>query len=162
MSNLQEKFRVLKCKTAVRSVIGNYVTCKRYSARKLDTTLGALPSEGVCDANIFEITGIGFAGPLFLRNSQKAWICIFTCAVFRAIHLEITTSLSTEGFLQVLHIFIARRERPSIVYTNNGKNFIGTYNLLRKLGWNKVKQFSTAQNINWRRTAAWWGGSGSV
>lgn len=113
------------------------------------------------EANIFEVIGIDYIGPLFLKNNQKAWICLFTCAVYRAIHLELTTSLTTEAFLQVLRRFIARRGKPSIVYTDNGTNFVETRNLLRKINWEKVKQFSTSQKIDWRLnppTAAWWGG----
>ncbi|KYN14541.1 hypothetical protein ALC57_13238 [Trachymyrmex cornetzi] len=55
--------------------------------------------------------------------------------------------------------FIARRGKSSIVYTDNGINFVGTRNLLRKINWEKVKQFSTSQKIDWRLnppTAAWW------
>jgi len=76
----------------------------------------------VKEANAFEIVGIDYAGSLFLK---KTWICLFTCAIYRAIHLEIITFLSTEAFLQVLRRFIARRDRPSIIYTDNGKNFLG-------------------------------------
>ncbi len=36
----------------------------------------------VRDAAIFEMIGIDFAGPLILQGRGKAWICIFTCAVY--------------------------------------------------------------------------------
>lgn len=138
------------CRAAVRSRIRSCKTCKRHNVQKLDTEPVNLPSERVQDASIFEITGIDYVRPLFLKNSQKAWICLFTCAVYRAIHLEITTSLSTEAFLQALRRFIARRGRPSIIYTDNGTNFVGARNLLRKIDWNKVKQFGAIRKIEWR------------
>jgi len=68
-----------------------------------------------------------------------------TCAVYRAIHLELVASLSTDDFLQALRRFIARRGRPTIIYTDKGKNFIGARNLLQKIEWDKIKLFSTIQ-----------------
>ncbi|RLU22169.1 hypothetical protein DMN91_006550 [Ooceraea biroi] len=57
--------------------------------------------------------------------------------------------------------FIARRGRPSIVYTDNGTNFVGARNLLNRIDWDKITRFSSAQHIDWRlnpSSAAWWGG----
>jgi len=109
MNDLREAFWIFTCRTAVRSVINDCRTCKRYKVKKAEASLGYLPHERVTEVNVFEVTGIDYIGPLFLKNAQKAWICLFTCAVYRAIHLELTTSLSTEAFLQVLRRFIARR-----------------------------------------------------
>lgn len=66
----------------------------------------------------------------FFAGGNKAYICLFTCAIYRVVHLELTTSLSTKGFLEALRRFIARRGSPSIIYSDNG-NFVGTSNLLR-------------------------------
>lgn len=161
MSELRETFWIIACRAAVRSMINKCITCKRYKATRAEAVTGDLPKERVKEANVFEIIGIDYMGPLFLRGAQKAWICLFTCAVYRAIHLEVTTSLSTEAFLQAFRRFIARRGRPLIVYTDNGKNFVGARNLLRKIDWNKIKRISAAQKIDWHLnppSAPWWGG----
>ncbi|KAJ8896844.1 hypothetical protein PR048_002190 [Dryococelus australis] len=63
----------------------------------------------VRDAAVFEVIGVDMAGPLYLKNGRKAWICIFTCAVFIPVHLELVTSLSTEAFIHVLRRCIASR-----------------------------------------------------
>ncbi|GFS61776.1 integrase catalytic domain-containing protein [Trichonephila clavipes] len=73
----------------------------------------------------FQITGADLVGPLSLCGGSKAWIVIFTCAVYRAVHLELVSSLSTESFMQALRRFWARRERGSTLYTDNGMNFVG-------------------------------------
>lgn len=59
-----------------------------------------LPINRVRDAAVFEISGVDFAGPLYLRGGMKAWVAIFTCAVYRAVHLELVSDLSTSGFLK--------------------------------------------------------------
>ena len=120
-----------------------------------------LPLNRVRDAAIFEVLGIDFAGPVYLKVGQKAWICLFTCAIFRAVHFELTTSLSTECFLEAFRRFTARRGRTSDVYTDNGKNFVGMGNLLKAINWGRVVEVSNIQKIKWHfspPTAAWWGG----
>jgi len=150
MNKLREMFWILSCRTTVRSVTNHYIVCKRHKSKKLEAITGDLPNERVKDARVFEVIGIDYVGPLFLKKSRKTWICLFTCAVYRAIHLELTTSLSTKAFLQALLRFIARRGRPSIIFTDNGTNFIEARNLLHKIDWNKVQRFSSAQRIEWR------------
>jgi len=64
-----------------------------FAGRRMDSAVAPLPEDRVKDASVFEICGIDLAGPLFLRGEEKAWICIFTCAVFRAVHLELIMSV---------------------------------------------------------------------
>ncbi|GFT82340.1 integrase catalytic domain-containing protein [Trichonephila clavipes] len=69
------------------------------------------PGDRVNDAAVFEIVGVDLAGPLYVKGGQKeeAWIVLFTCATYRAVHLELTSSLSTDAFLLSLRRFIASR-----------------------------------------------------
>ncbi|GFS31053.1 integrase catalytic domain-containing protein [Trichonephila inaurata madagascariensis] len=78
-----------------------------------------LPLDRVADCVAFEIVGIDLAGPLFLKSGGKVWIALFTCANFRAIHLELVNSLTAESFLLSLRRFIARRGRPRTIYSDN-------------------------------------------
>ncbi|GBM60247.1 hypothetical protein AVEN_248526-1 [Araneus ventricosus] len=82
------------------------------------------------------------------------------CAVFRAVNLELLSSLTTEAFLQSFRRFIARRGRPSIVYCDNGSNFIGASNYLKSVNWTEIAQFNSIRKIRLFNppTATWWGG----
>lgn len=51
----------------------------------------------------------------------------------KAVHLEIVSDLSTDGFITALWRFIARRGIPEHIYSNNGTNFIGANNELKEL-----------------------------
>ncbi|GFS99472.1 integrase catalytic domain-containing protein [Trichonephila clavipes] len=93
----------------------------------------SLPADRVRDAGVFEVIGIDLAGPLFLKNGEKVWVVLYTCAVYRAVHLELVTALSTNNFLLSLRRFIARRGRPSVVYTDNGINFRGAVREFKNL-----------------------------
>jgi len=98
---------------------------------------------------------------LILRGGGKGWICVFTCAVYRAVHFELASSLSTKDFLECLRRFIARRGRPRVIYCDNGTNFTGAANILNKLEWEKIAKHSFASQIEWYfnpPAAPWWGG----
>lgn len=161
LSILRESYWILGGRKAIRSIISKCVTCKRQKGRKLEAQPGMLPADRLREAVVFEIVGIDFAGPIYLKNNQKAWICLYTCAVYRAIHLELVTSLSTDAFLQAFRRFIARRGRPHVIYSDNGTNFVGTSRALKGIDWEEIRKYSSAQRIDWKfnpPTAAWWGG----
>jgi len=64
---------------------------------------------------------------LYLRDSNdKAYICLFTCAVTRAVHLELVSNMTVERFLLALRCIIARRGMCSIIWSDNAKTFKGT------------------------------------
>ncbi|GFU83510.1 integrase catalytic domain-containing protein [Trichonephila clavipes] len=62
------------------------------SVKSMSSEPTPLPPDRVTDCAPFEIVGIDLAGPLFLKDGRKVWITLFTCAVYRAIHLELVNS----------------------------------------------------------------------
>ncbi|GFV36980.1 integrase catalytic domain-containing protein [Trichonephila clavipes] len=147
----------------IREVVMKSVPCRRYSSNSPMSEPVSLHADRVKDANAFDITGIDLAGPLFTRDGGKVWIVLYTCAIYRAIHLELVSSLSTECFMLSLRRFIARRTRPETIYTDNGTNFVGTNSELKNLDWDKIMQETDIKPIKWKfnpPTAAWWRGWG--
>ncbi|XP_046462902.1 uncharacterized protein LOC124209084 [Daphnia pulex] len=73
----------------------------------------------------FDVTGVDFAGPVhYIRGSNaKSWICLFTCAVTRALHLELVQTLTAVGFLMAFNRFVSRFGICRIVYSDNAKTF---------------------------------------
>lgn len=75
----------------------------------------------------------------------------------KAVHLEVVSDLSTEGFLAVLRRFIARRGRPEHIYSDNDTNFVGANNHLKELyalfnsknHQNRVSNFTIEHHITW-------------
>ena len=68
-----------------------------------------LSKERVNEALPFEHTGLDYFGPLYVKQYpdasdqktipeiRKVWVCLFTCLVVRAIHLEIVEDMSIEN-----------------------------------------------------------------
>ena len=161
MSQLRERCWIFAMRKAVRSVITKCMTCKRFGTKQIQINPPPLSAHRVKDSSVFEVTGVDFAGPLYLRGQQKAWICLFTCAVYRAVHIELVSSLSTQEFLASLRRFMGRRGRPSIMYSDNGLNFVGADNAFKQLNWEYIAKYSAAKHIDWHfnpPTASWWGG----
>ncbi len=77
----------------------------------------------------FETTAMDCTGPLLIEK-KKRWIVLFTCAEFRAIHLEMLNDMSTDSFLMAFERFICQRNTPKRVITDNGTNFLGASNEL--------------------------------
>ncbi len=56
---------------------------------------------------------------------------------------------------------MARRGRPTKIYSDNGLNFVGCANLFKDVDWNAVQAYASVGRISWvfnPPTAAWWGG----
>ena len=67
------------------------------------------------------------------------------------IHLEILPDQTTAAYLRSQRSFIARREIPKLIVSDNWKTFKGR----------ALKQFNARRGIKWRYNlsqAPWWGG----
>ena len=114
----------------------------------------------------FETTGVDFAGPLYVKpDNKKVYIALFTCAVTRAVHLELVTDLSADAFLLAFRRFISRRGICNVIYSENARTFKRAEQDLKCL-WNLMKgkemqELFTEKRISWIyivERAAWWGG----
>ena len=74
-----------------------------------------LPQSRTQDVLPFTVTGIDFTGALYVQQGSdevKVYICLFTFATTRALHLEVFTDLSTKTFLLAFCRFASRKARP--------------------------------------------------
>lgn len=126
-----------------------------------------LPEERVSDGPPFVNTGVDFAGPLYVQNEStgdqcKAYVCLFTCAATRAVHLELTLDLSAATFLLAFRRFTARRGTPSVMISDNAKVFQAASSVIKKMvRANEVKEYLLTNQIQWKfivEKAPWWGG----
>ena len=85
--------------------------------------------------------------------SYKFYISLITCAVTRAVHLELTDTLSVPDCLLAFRRFSARRGFPSVIYSDNAKTFVSVSN--------KFLSFYGSSSPEWIFIAPkspWWGG----
>ena len=126
-----------------------------------------LPTFRVKEDPAFTYTGIDFAGPLFVHGyenfTQKVWICLFTCYVTRAVHLDVVPDQSAETFIRCLKRFSARRGLPTKFISDNGKTFKAAAKYLKTVFKDgEVKEYLTGLGTDWIfnvEPAPWWGGA---
>ena len=102
--------------------------------------MGQLPLPRVTPSRAFTHTGIDYAGPLTLKTwkgrgakTHKGWICVFVCLTTSAVHLEVVSDYSTEGFISTYKRFVSRRGIPHSLYSDCGTNFVGADTWLKVL-----------------------------
>lgn len=126
--------------------------------------MAPLPRERITETGPFNVVGIDFCGPLYVRNTAvdtKAYIAVFSCAVTRAIHLELTSRTTSQAFLFAFRRFVSRRGLPSIVYSDNARTFHQSAKLLNLASSPEVQDYTSGLRIQWRfnvERAPWWGG----
>jgi len=124
---LRQRFWLLDGRNQVRKIIRACIRCSRFNADSVVYKMGNLPSARVREAILFTNTGIDFCGPFFIKEKKyrnrsrvKIYVCIFVCMSIKAVHLEVVSNLTTDGFIAALRRFIARRGFPEHIYSDNG------------------------------------------
>ena len=74
-----------------------------------------------------------FVIKLTRKMTAKHYLCLFTCASTRAVHLEVAYSLDTDNFLNGFSRMAARRGKPEVMISDNGTNFTSAERELRNL-----------------------------
>ncbi|XP_033100268.1 uncharacterized protein LOC117103763 [Anneissia japonica] len=154
----------------LKSVIHRCVQCRKTTAPTLQQKMSDLPADRVKSAlPPFTNVGVDCFGPIYVRqgrSSVKRYGIIFTCLNIRAVHLEVSSSLDTTSFINALRRFIARREMPSEIRSDNGGNFVKGNKELRAAieGWNQeqIHQHLLQRHIVWcfnPPTASHYGGA---
>ncbi|XP_063420614.1 uncharacterized protein LOC134705828 [Mytilus trossulus] len=167
LAYIQQTFWIPKLRQCVKSILMKCVTCRKVIGKSYPAPeIPPLPKERVQDATPFSITGVDFTGALTTRNrhneESKVYICLFTCAVTRAVHLELVYDLSEESFLLCFRRFVSRRSVPKIMMSDNALTFKAASNEISRLcNSRKVKENIQNYGIEWKfipNRAPWFGG----
>ena len=129
LSELRNKYWIIRGNSAVRHFISKCVKCRRHKGPILEQKMADLPSCRVDHmAPPFYHTGVDYFGPFIIKERRKEikqYGVLFTCLSSRAVHLEVANSLETDSFINALRRFIARRGNIRELRSDNGTNFIG-------------------------------------
>ncbi|GFX33361.1 integrase catalytic domain-containing protein [Trichonephila clavipes] len=122
--------------------------------------MGNLTKERLITDYPFNCSGVDFSGPFFIKNKGqrkgnlfKVYICIFVWFVFKAVHIELVSDLTSQAFIAALKRFMARRGKTVL---DNGKNFVGASNEIKKLleivrnPDEKLANYLAAEGIEWK------------
>ena len=124
-----------------------------------------LPHARTQEGKPFEVTGVDFTGALYVRDpgkETKAYICLFTCGLSRAIHLETVRDLSVDTFMQAFHRFAARKSLPRLLLSDNASTYVSAAKELEQLfSSDKLEESLRTRGVQWKfipKRAPWYGG----
>ena len=96
---IQQTHYIFRLRTTLRSISFICFICRRFCGQGLQPHMSSLPSCRFPDADNkcpFRTLGIDFIGPFEVvekRNTEKRYVCLFTCLVSRAVHFEVADTL---------------------------------------------------------------------
>ena len=155
---VQQQFAIVKLRTALRSIVSKCVTCRKRRAETINPIMSDLPRERLAfKARPFTNTGIDYFGPFYVavkRSTEKRWGFLFTCLTTRAVHFEVVPSMDTSSCVMGIERFAARRGVPSVLWSDNGTNFIASEKeLLQNVSaWNQqiLSEALVKKQIHWK------------
>lgn len=163
LTELRFKFWLVKG----RQVVKKFLHC--CVSHVVDTKEGLTKHRDfrVKSAPAFAFTGLDYAGPLYVKETKKTtdkkvWICLYTCCVTRAVHLDLVPNLTPEAFLRSFRRLTARRGLPSKIISDNGTAFKSASKQVEQIMNNPgVKQYLAEKQVQWifnLERAPWWEG----
>ena len=155
LSCLRDKYWIIGLRRLAKKVCHECVACQRQDSRACAQPMAPLPGDRINSNPPFSVVGVDHAGPVYCKDTgnKKHYILLFTCAVIRAVHLELVQSLSLEDFMLAFRKFCARRGVPNTIYSDNAMTFKGAQTLLQKLFGPNSPTWKFSAPL-----APWWGG----
>lgn len=102
-----------------RNVVRNRLRkCLSFKSRPIVQPMGNLPPECLSSSAAFMTTGVDSAGSFYVTSARLH-------GTTKAVHLKLESELSTPAFVVAYRRFKACRGHPTVIFSDNGTNFIG-------------------------------------
>ncbi|XP_043472930.1 uncharacterized protein LOC122505403 [Leptopilina heterotoma] len=158
VNELKQSYWILKIRPTTKSIISKCSMCRLLWKKAEQPRMGDLPAARLAHhCRPFSYCGIDYFGPLLVtigRRREKRWGALFTCLTTRAVHLELTSSLSTDSAIMALQRMSNRRGTPLEIFSDNGTNFVGANTELKKaikeIDLTKFNEMVTNMGIQWK------------
>ena len=161
---INHRFHILGGRQEVRRILHSCKTPRCQKPERFAPPMAPLPALRIDAPEPFVNVAVDYFGPVYIKHYcdldacphdkiMKAWGCLFGCFHTRALHIELTTTMGTDGFLECLSRFIARRGRPRTILSDCAKYFKSASrelrNLLRSIDFDQVQQSKYGTQIEW-------------
>lgn len=128
ISYIQQKFWIPRIRQCVKYHLRKFSKCNKVTGKPYRAPEPPpLPKDRLNDEHPFFVTGVDFTGALCTKGQNnidcKTYICLFTCAATRAVHLEIIPDMKEESFILAFRRFVERRSLPRIIMSDNANTF---------------------------------------
>ena len=96
----------MKGRCLIKEIINRCIICCRFEGPPCrNPPPPPLPVFRVTEGPPFSHTGVDFAGSLYVKSreaveSDKVWICLYTCCITQAVHIDLVPNMTAQAFLQ--------------------------------------------------------------
>ena len=165
--NIRKHFWVPCGRQMVRQIIHRCVICKKAEGKFYPSPASPpLPDFRVVPSPPFDKCGVDFAGPMLIKEGsqvKKGYIMLFTCAVTRAVALELIVGMSVEAMTFGFRRFCARMATvPALVVSDNALTFKRAHEESETIFASpQMEKYLDGRSIKWQfylERCAWWGG----
>ncbi|XP_073797048.1 uncharacterized protein [Danio rerio] len=159
---MRKKAWVIKGRRLAKKVVDSCVICRKARAKRCEQIMADLPPERTEPAAPFEYTTLDLFGPYIVKDEVrkrvhlKVWGIVYCCMASRAIHTDIVSDQSAEGFMLAYQRFTALRGHPRKLWSDPGSNFIGVkpaltelYKFLDKLETSELEEKAAKHGTEW-------------
>ena len=135
----------------VRSLIFRCVGCRVQRGAVGVQKMADLPADRTSNSDPpFTYCGADMFGPFIIKEGRKypkRYCVLFTCLSSRAVHIEVTEKMDTDSLILALRRFVARRGSVRTIRSDNGGNFVGTENEMKR-AWEEMDHSKIAAHLS--------------
>ena len=113
--------------SAVSNHIAKCVKCWKLRGIPQEQKMADLPEDCLEPAPPFTFSAVDYFGPWYVKDGRrelKRYRVLFTCLSSRAIHLEVSNTMTTDSFLNAYHQFVGRRGPVRQLQSDQGSNLV--------------------------------------
>ena len=142
--------------SAVSNHIAKCVKCRKLRGIPQEQKMADLPEDRLEPAPPFTFSAVDYFGPWYVKDGRrelKRYGVLFTCLSSRAIHLEVSNTMTTDSFLNAYRRFVGRRGPVRQLRSDQGLNFIGAMNELQQaiseIDNDRIREELLTNNCDW-------------
>lgn len=166
LTHLRQRYWIPAARQYIKKIIRRCVTCLKTTGKPyMIPDPPPLPTTRTNDSPPFTITGVDFAGEIYVKSTKgrsNVYICLFTCASTRAVHLEVVTDLTVPTFVEAFRRFASRKSLPKVLISDNASTYqSAAEELLKLLKSPLLETHLSNRAVQWRfipKRAPWYGG----
>lgn len=167
MADMRRRYWIPRLRQLIKSAIHRCHGCKRFHTIAFARPRpGNLPTDRTIGDRPFQVAGLDFAGPFTYlsknKTERKCYILLYTCSLTRAVYLDVLKEQTLEAVISSLKAFVARRTRPSTMYSDNFSSFVAASKWIKLVtSQERLHDFLASQEMKWKfnlSRAPWWGG----
>ena len=159
LAALSDHYLVEAAREEIRDWEKDCMVCRKRKARSGEQVMAPLPVKRLCEPlRAFARVAVDYGGPFETiqgrgKTRRKRYLCLFTCLLSRAVHLEVAYALDSNSFLNAFNRMVNRRGCPMEVLSDNGGNFVNADRQLRDLVCDlddaRVRRAMACRRVKW-------------